>query len=191
MDLEQMKTEAWCQTSLAPIELVRLVILSKMRYDWSEQCDKRWRYLLNVCNVQASEDVTLSTLSLEEAERLAAALEPGDLDCENRTDPVQITRITTEMRVAIALAKRIGPDARITPLHVFQYLHPLREQTCADDEAIRNVTEYVGLAVADTVMQRHGIPLDGADVPLEETAHRERLLELLMNHVADEILAGD
>ncbi|MDD3897214.1 MAG: hypothetical protein PHU04_05275 [Candidatus Peribacteraceae bacterium] len=86
MDVEQMKTEAWCQTRLTPIELVRLVIFGKMRYDWSKQCDERWRYLLNVCNVRASEDVTLSTLSLEEAERLAAALEPEDLDCENHAD---------------------------------------------------------------------------------------------------------
>ncbi|MDD3896802.1 MAG: hypothetical protein PHU04_03100 [Candidatus Peribacteraceae bacterium] len=104
---------------------------------------------------------------------------------------MQITRITTEMRVAIALAKRIGPDARITPLHVFQYLHPIREQMRAEDEVIRNVVEYVGLTVGNTVLQRHGIPLHDADIPLKETKRRERVLELLMNHVADEILAGD
>lgn len=189
MNLEQMETEAWCRAEVTPIELVRHVMNGKIR--WTPADTQRWFHLLNICNVAASDDIALNSLSLEEAERLFAALEPTDLDCEDPSNPIELQRIETEIRVMLALARRIGPDERISAIRIFQHLHPVQEEMQANRSVVRNITEYVGLSMADVVMQRHGIPLGEDGIRLEEEIGREQVREHLMNHVAGEILAGD
>ena len=186
-----MKEEAYCKARVTPMRLVRRILGNRMRYDWSPECTERWFYLLNVCDVRAARDLSLGTISLEEAERLSAALEPEDLDCEDPSDPVELRRIETEMQVAFALARKIGPNAKLAAIQVFPHLDSVRKTTGADASAIRNIAKHIGALIADAVMRNHRIPLDESGISTEETMRRERVFESLIGHVANEIRAGN
>jgi len=117
---------------------------------------------------------------------IAAALESPDSVC-GHTDPSAVD----ETKIILALAQSIGPDAPITGLRAFRHITNVHEMTLADSCVIRSVAERIGALLADVVMQSHGIPLGESGIPIEETKRREQIRETLMNHVADEILAGN